>query len=107
MYVGRVKQCDFEFCSSWQFAKSHRLPFMLFNSQATKPFELVHSDLWGPSLIKSITGAKYFLLFIDDYSHFTWLYLLNSEDETFSIFLKFHKMVEVQFDAKIKSLQTE
>ena len=80
---------------------------MLSDSWAPKPFELVHLDLYGASPIKSVNGSKYFILFTDDFAHFTWLYLLNSKDEAFSTFLKFLKMVEVQFDAQIKTLQTD
>ena len=50
--------------------------------------------------------VRYFFLFIDDYSHFSWLYLLKTKDETLPIFLQFKHLVENQFDAKIKTLQT-
>lgn len=36
------------FCSACQLAKSHCLLFVLLESQAMKPFNLVHFDLWGP-----------------------------------------------------------
>lgn len=34
-----------EFCSSCQLGKSHSLPFPISNSRASKPLELVHSDV--------------------------------------------------------------
>ena len=67
---------SFDFCSSCQLAKSHRLPFVLSKSKSIKPFDLVHFNLWDPSPVPSVIGICYFLLFIDDYSHFTWFYLL-------------------------------
>ena len=72
-----------------------------------KPFELVYSDLWGATPISSITGVKYLLLFIYDYTCYTWLYLLNSKDDTFSHFLQFNNLIETQFNIKIMSLQTK
>ena len=75
-------------------AKSHRLPFVLSKSKAMKPFDLVHFDFWGPSLVQIVIGASYFLLFIDDYSRFTWLYLLKDKAEVFSYFLKFKSLKE-------------
>ena len=55
----------------------------------------------------SITGVKYFCLFVDDYSRFTWIYFLNAKHETFDVFQKFKALVETQFDIKIKTLQTD
>ena len=41
------------------------MPFVNSSSRATKPFDLVHFDLWGASFVPSVTSARYFLLFID------------------------------------------
>ena len=98
---------SFDLCSSCQLAKSHRLPFVLSESKAIKPFDLVYFDLWGPFLVLSVIGARYFLLFIDDYSRFTWFYLLKSKDAVFSYFLKFKNLIENQFNTTIKALQTD
>ena len=43
---------------------------------------------------------------IDDYSCFTWFYLLKSKDAIFSYFLKFKNLIENQFNTTIKALQT-
>ena len=72
-----------------------------------KSFELIHSDLWGPAPVDSYDGYKYFVLFIDDKSRATWLYLLKSKTEVISVFQEFHNMVINQFDAKIKSFRTD
>ena len=69
------------------------LPFVNSNSRAMKPFDLIHSNIWGASLIMSMTSVRYVLLFIDDYSRFTWIYFLETKDETFPTFLKFKNMV--------------
>jgi len=58
-------------CSSWQLAKSHRLPTRLSSSRASKPLELIHMDIWGSASVKSTSGAKYFILFLDDFSWYT------------------------------------
>ena len=94
-------------CSSCQLAKSHRLPTHLSLSCASKPLELVHTDLWGPTLVKSTSGAKYFILFLDDYSRYTWFYPLQTKDQALPAFKKFKLQVENQFDAKIKCLQSD
>jgi hypothetical protein len=38
--------------------------------------ELVFSDVWGLA-IDSFSRKKYYVSFIDDYSKFTWIYLLR------------------------------
>lgn len=98
---------SFEFCNSCQFGKSHRLPFTQSTSRAQLPFELVHTDLWGASPIISVTGMKYFILFVDDYSRFSWIYFLKVKSDAFPTFLKFKALVETQFNAKIKAIQTD
>ena len=98
---------SFYFCSSCQLTKSHRLPFILSESKAMKPIYSIHYDLWGPSPILFVTGARYFLLFIDDYSRYTWFYLLKSKDVVFSYFLKFKNLIEKKINTTIKALQTD
>jgi hypothetical protein len=61
----------FHVCFSWQFAKRHRLPTHLSLSHASKPLELVHTNIWGTASVKSTSGAKYFILFLDNYSQYT------------------------------------
>ena len=94
-------------CSSCQLAKSHRLPTHLSLSCASKPLELVHTDLWGPASVKSTSGARYFILFLNDYSRYTWFYPLQTKDQALPAFKKFKLQVENQFDAKIKCLQSD
>ena len=56
--------------------------------------ELVHSDVWGPSPLTSLLGFNYYIIFVDDYSRFTWLFLLKHKTEVLSIFKHFKSMVE-------------
>ena len=91
-------------CSACPIAKSHKLPFSLSNSRASHPLALIHTDLWGPAPIPSTTGARYFLLFIDDFSRFSWIYSLHTKDQALSTFIKFKTMVENQFAFHIQCL---
>jgi len=56
------------------------------SQRALSLFALVHSDIWGPSRIKSNLGFQYFITFINDYSIFTWVFLMKNRFELFSIF---------------------
>jgi len=55
------------------------------------PFELVQLDLCGPITPPSMGGARYFILYIDDFSPITHVYCLRnkSAEEVVSIFKEF------------------
>jgi len=57
-------------CDLCQFAKHKHLPFSSSTSHASKNFELLHLDIWGPLSIASVHGHKYFLTILDDHSRF-------------------------------------
>ena len=80
--------CDkFEACI---LGKQHRLAFNSGNSRRARyPLELVHTDLVDPMQATSIEGSTYFMIFIDDFSHRTWVYFLKSKSEAFDKFLEF------------------
>jgi transposase InsO family protein len=77
--------------------------------KATRAFsslELVHSDLMGPFPHPSIRKPRYVLTFIDDYSHYTWVYFLRQKSEVFEHLKNFKALVETQIGKKIKIVRT-
>jgi transposase InsO family protein len=52
-------------------------------------------------------GKKYYVIFVDDYSRFTKLYLLRSKDEALKMFIKYKIEVENQKNIRIKRLRTD
>jgi histone deacetylase 1/2 len=93
-------------CDSCQKGKSHQLPYPKSSSVSLRPFELVFSDVWGPAPT-SVGRHNYYVSFIDDYSKFTWIYLLKQKSEVFQCFRDFQTMVERQFDCKILAVQSD
>jgi histone deacetylase 1/2 len=69
-------------CDACQKAKSHQLSYPKSSSVSTFPLELVFSDVWGPAPA-SVGRYKYYVSFIDDYSKFTWIYLLKKKSDVF------------------------
>ena len=69
------------------------------------PLQLVFSDVWGAAC-DSFGRNKFYVSFIDDYSKFTWIYLLKHKSEVFQRFHEFQQLVERQFDKKILALQS-
>ena len=68
--------------------------------------ELIHSDIWT-FLIQSISGCKYHVVFIDDFSRYAWIYPLYQKSKVFDTFVKFKLLVETQFSTKIKQFQLD
>ena len=90
-------------CESCQLRKHTRVPFPKWLDQRTKSlFELVHTDVWGLSRTESTLGFWYFVTFINDYSQYTWLFLMKICVELFSIVQKFHAEVRTQFNTSIR-----
>lgn len=56
-----------EFCDHCVLGKQHRVKFGHGMDVSSRPFEYVHSDLWGPSRVKTDGGGSYFLTIVDDY----------------------------------------
>jgi len=94
-------------CPACQHGKSHQLPFSSSETKSNVRLELIFSDVWGPSPILSNNGARFYVIFVDHFSKFTWLYPIAWKSNVFSIFPKFQAYVEHQFNHKIKSIQTD
>ena len=45
--------------------------------------------------------------FVDAYSRFTWIYFLKNKSDALSVFKQFKSLVELQFNKKIKAIQTD
>lgn len=95
------------FCDACQFGKSHLLPFKHSISHASKPLDLIHTDIWGPSPIQSTSGFRFYIHFIDDFSRFTWIFPLKCKSDALKTFVEFKKLVENKIERKIKCLQSD
>lgn len=87
--------------------KQMRLPFSHVGERSTETLHKIHSDVCGPMETNSLNGARYFLLFIDDYSRMTFIYFLKQKSEVFYRFKEFKSVVENQLSKKIKILRTD
>lgn len=105
-HLGSVKEESFH-CVPCQVGKQPALSFNNSESISLAPFDLVHSDIWGPSPTPTMGGSKYFVLFIDDHTRFTWLYLMKKRSELPQIYIDFAKMIKTQFSQTIKVLRTD
>src|SRR6185312_7220264 len=93
-------------CDSCQRAKSHQLPYGTSSSISTSPLELIFSDVWGPAPT-SVGRYSYYVSFIDDFSKYSWVYLLKKKSDVFQVFHDFQNFVERKFSRKIISIQSD
>nr|GEZ67180.1 ribonuclease H-like domain-containing protein [Tanacetum cinerariifolium] len=73
-------------CHTCQLGKNVKLPFVSSSSSITLCFDIVHSDLWT-SLILSLFGFQYYVLFLDHYSH------LSVKSSVFSVIMLSELMI--------------
>jgi hypothetical protein len=56
---------------------------------------------------KSLSGTEYFLTFIDDHTHYVWVYVMKHKDEVFGTFLEWKALVEKSSGRKVKVFRTD
>ncbi|KAI0492615.1 hypothetical protein KFK09_026891 [Dendrobium nobile] len=94
-------------CNTCIQCKLHKLPFESSSSRTHTPLELVHSDVWGPSPVSSTCGFHFFVIFVDDYSRYTWLFPIIHKSDVTATFITFTKFIENQTNYTIKTLRTD
>ena len=104
--LGLVFTKNFD-CVSCQLGKQPALPFSTSESISTDIFDLIHSDVWGPSSITSIDGSRYFVVFVDDYSCYSWIFHMKHCSELLQVYFNFAKMVETQIFKYIKFFRSD
>jgi hypothetical protein len=58
-----------DFCHACQLGKHTRLPFCSSSHHAEHPFDLIHLVLWTSPVV-SVSGSKYYLVILDDFTHY-------------------------------------
>ena len=62
--------------------------------RATKPYEVIHSDVCGPMQVDSKGRSKYMVTFIDDYSQYFTSYFIKGKSEVLTKFEEHVRYVE-------------
>ena len=87
MVLGLPKIDSIELCEGCIYVKQTRKSFLVGKAwRASKCLKLIHADLCGPMHTSSFCGSRYFLLFTDDCSRMSWVYILETKSETFQKF---------------------
>ena len=82
----RLKKPKNTICKQCQLGKMSRSSFKSKNYTSSEILELVHTDLCGPINPLSYYGARYYILFVDDYSRMMVVMYLKEKSKDFNIF---------------------
>ena len=93
-------------CEGCEMGKSKRLPFPLSRSRASRPLDLVHSDL-DKMPVLSIGGYKYNATYLDDHSLFVVMFYLKHKNEEFTAFKTYKAWAERQLSTTLKCKRTD
>jgi transposase InsO family protein len=94
-------------CETYIKSKSHRVTYHNSQNKCVIPFDIIHTDIWGPSPVISKSGCRWYISFIDDCTRMVWLYLLKTKDEVSKVIKDFHKLVKTQFGREIKIIRSD
>ncbi|KAL5767309.1 hypothetical protein ACOSQ2_014092 [Xanthoceras sorbifolium] len=103
-----LKAVDVGLCEDCIFGKQKKVSFAKIGKiLKAEKLELVHTDVWGPSPVSSLSGSLYYVTFIDDSTRKVWVYFLKKKSEVFDTFRKWKAMVENETGLKIKRLRSD
>jgi transposase InsO family protein len=95
-------------CSACQAGKQVGTHHPQKNIMTTdRPLELLHMDLFGPIAYISIGGSKYYLVIVDDYSRFTWVFFLQEKSWTQETLKGFIRRAQNEFELRIKKIRSD
>jgi transposase InsO family protein len=72
----------------------------------SRPLELLHMDLFGLVGYLNIGGSKYGLVIVDDYSCFTWVFILQDKSKSQGTLKCFQKRAQNEFELKVEKIRS-
>ena len=92
-------------CTFCYINKMPKLPFQNSTLQSSSPLDIVFSDVWTSPII-SEDDFKYYVIFVDHFTRYTWLYPLKQKFQVIDVFTRFKVLVENRFQTKLRTLCT-
>ncbi|KAJ9542807.1 hypothetical protein OSB04_029313 [Centaurea solstitialis] len=94
-------------CTACQMGKMRSSHKSKTESSCQSPLEMLHMDLCGPMRIQSISGKKYILVMVDEYSRYTWLEFLRMKSEAPELIIKFIKRIQVLLQLPVRKIRSD
>ena len=103
----RLKKHENTMCKQCHLGKMSRSSFKSKNHTSSEILELVHIDLCGPITPQSYCGARYYILFVDEYSRMMVVMYLKQKFEAFKMFKWYLARVEKEIGKSLKCLRSD
>ena len=103
--VDRITGSD-EFCEGCAYGHSRQKHHPSMDTKTKRRLERVHIDLCGP-LPNSLGGNRYFLLIIDEHTHYHWVEFLPKKSDTFTQLQQWKLQAERELDLKLRYLKSD
>lgn len=98
--------CTEEVCSTCQTTNIKQGPFHRTEIRTTQPLQLVHCDVAGPHQA-GYNEAVYFIVFVDDFSRFTKVYVMKNRTEVLEAFKKYRQFAQGLSGHMIRRFRTD
>ena len=103
-----IKFQDNRLCDACMKGKKTRTSFKSKDMISTsKPLDVLHMDLFGPSRNASLAGNYYALVIVDDFSRYTWTLFLVSKNDAYKAFKNLNKVSHNENGYCIKSIRSD
>ncbi len=78
-------------CDSCKYGKKTRKPVKKVSKRArAKEWgELIHSDLWGPSPVRTPQHKEYYVSYTDNHTRYSAIFLVHQKSETFKTYQQY------------------
>ena len=96
-------QIDNKLCEACINGKQSKLPFNKFKNKdyIKRPLFIIHSDVCGPITPPTIDGKNYYVIFVDQFTHYCVTYLVTYKSDVFTMFKDFVSKSEAHFNFKV------
>nr|GFA50492.1 retrovirus-related Pol polyprotein from transposon TNT 1-94 [Tanacetum cinerariifolium] len=99
---------DQQLCDACKIGKQAHPSHKAWNTvSTTRCLELLHMDLFSPSVVRSYGGNRYTLVIVDDYSRYTWTRFFKDKTEAFDQFKIFSKKTQNKLGCTIVSIRID
>lgn len=96
------------FCGECQKGKQVRAAHKKVNVvTTTRPLELLHMDLVGPTQNMSVGGKMYFMVIVDDYTRYTWVGFLREKSDAYHQFKIIAKRIMIEKQTPINRIRSD